>query len=346
MPTIKYLHTTISKVINKELNIYFRITEINTDVSLFSQKLNKEKYLQFSNEYESFYFRNESDLVNESEIISVNIQLDDKILIKKRSYGKMNEVFFILGGYMQFLHLLFSILAAISNNIIPELRILNGIFNFNLKEKKMTLRIHSIKDFNSIVFKKNLYFPSDKQVTNLNTKIPNNNNNNVSKNSLIGCENDNNSSQVNIFHKSRNSLIIIKENENENEKNNGDKKQDFIQPKSHFSNSKIHRENKNNHNSSCFNNNNNNNNNTNNNTNNNNQNTKKNKYIYRVGSFFPKMINDKNQSSSSIFKDFLDQVYFNIFDYYCFKYCSRKKKDIEPPKMTTTTETKKENNRK
>ena len=41
------------------------------------------------------------------------------------------------------------------------------------------------------------------------------------------------------------------------------------------------------------------------------------------------MINDKNQSSNSIFNDFLDQVYFNIFDYYCFQYCSRKKKDIE-----------------
>ena len=330
MPTIKYLHTTISKVINKEMNIYFRITEINTDVSLFSEKLKKEKYLKFSNEYESFYIRNESDFVNESEIISVNIQLDDTILTKKRSYGKMNEIFFILGGYMQFLHLLFSLLAAISNNIIPDLKILNGIFNFNLKDQKMTLRIHSIKDFNSIVFKKHLYFPSDKQVTNLNTKIPNNNNNNnVSKNSLIGCENDNNSSQINIFNKRRNSLIIIKENENENEKNNGDKKQDIIQPKSHFSNSKIRRENNNNKNNSCFNNNNNNNNANNSNNNNNNQNAKKSKYIYRVGSFFPKMINDKNQSSNSIFNDFLDQVYFNIFDYYCFQYCSRKKKDIE-----------------
>ena len=68
----------------------------------------------------------------------------------------------------------------------------------------MTLRIHSIKDFNSIVFKKSLYFPSDKQISNLKTKIPNNNNNNVSKNSLIGYDNDNNSSQINIINRRRN----------------------------------------------------------------------------------------------------------------------------------------------
>ena len=96
------------------------------------------------------------------------------------------------------------------------------------------MRIRSIKDFNSIVYKKTLYFPSDKQLSNLNTKMPNNNiiknsllanencdnknnnNNNLSKNCLIGIDNNdnnnNNLSSVNILNKRKhNSLIIIKE---------------------------------------------------------------------------------------------------------------------------------------
>ena len=335
MPSLKYLRTAIDQSLYKEFNIYYSITEINTDISFFAEKLKKEKYLQFSKEYETFFFRNENNYYNDNKILSITIGLEDKIHIQKRSYSKINEVFFILGGYMYLLYTLFTLLALTSNSLIPELKILNGIFNFNLKEKKMTLRIHSIKDFNSIVFKKNLYFPSEKQISNLNTKIPNNNNNNVSKNSLIGCDNnDNNSSQVNIFGRRRNSLVIIKENENENEKNNSFKRQSINQPICHFMNNKFQKI-KNTNNSSSFNNNNKNNNDINNNNNNsnnntNNQNQKKNKYIYRVGSFFPKLLNNnKSQSSNSILKEFFDQVHFNMFEYYCFKYCSRKRKDIE-----------------
>ena len=323
MPTLKYLHTSIDQSLYKEFNIYYSITEINTDVSFFTEKLKKEKYLQFSKEYETFFFRNEKNYYNGNEIISINIGLEDKVHIQKRTYTKINEVFFILGGYMHLLYILFTLLALVSNRIIPELKILNGIFNFNFKEKKMTLRIHSIKDFNSIVFKKSLYFPLDKQISNLNTKIPNNNNNNVSKNSLIGYDNDNNSSQINIFNRRRNSLVIIKENdnENENEKNNRVRRQSVNQPIYLFNNSKFQRSINNNNSSSVNNNNSNSNNNT------NNQNQKKNKYIHRVGSLFPKLLS--NKSSNSAFKGFLDQVNFNIFDYYCFKNCSKKRKDIE-----------------
>ena len=52
MPSLKYLHTSIDQSLYKEFNIYYRITEINTDVSFFTEKLKKEKYLQFSKEYE------------------------------------------------------------------------------------------------------------------------------------------------------------------------------------------------------------------------------------------------------------------------------------------------------
>ena len=337
--TLKKLHTTIDKSIHKEYIIYYAITEIKTDTGLFSEKIKTEKYIQFKNEYELFYFRNESDYYNDNEIISLEVRLEEKIYIQKRTYRKIYEVFYIIGGYMQFINIIFSLLALLSNSIIPELKILNGIFNFNLKEKKMTLRIHSIKDFNSIVFKKNLYFPSDKQLNNLSIKMPNNNNNNVSKNSLIGCDNDNNSSQVNIFNRKHNSLVIIKENENENEKSSYIvKKPLFNQANKQFNGNKIYNNFNSNNNNNNTNNNNTNNNNTNNNitnnnnTNNNNTNNNENikkKYIYRVGSFFPKLMGNDKKSNSSILKSYIDQLYFNIFDYYCFRICSNKKKDIE-----------------
>ena len=64
---------------------------------------------------------------------------------------------------MQLMNTIFSLLSIISSRLIPELKILNAIFNFNIKQKKMTLRIHSIRDFNTKVFKRSLYVPLDIQ---------------------------------------------------------------------------------------------------------------------------------------------------------------------------------------
>ena len=207
---------------------------------------------------------------------------------------------------MQLLNIIFSLLSLLINNILPELKILNGIFDFNLNQKKMTMKIHTIKDFNSLVFKKTLYIPSDKQAMSFdNSKPPNNNNNNnnVSKNNLMGVDNtENNSSQVNIINRKHNSLIIIRENEKENEKSSNFKQSVFNDQQNELNLKK---------------------------NNNSNANLSKN-YIYRVGSFYPKFKGTDKQQSNNILKEYNAQIHFNIFDYYlCCHKCIKRKKDIE-----------------
>ena len=66
-------------------------------------------------------------------------------------------------------------------------------------------------------------------------------------------------------------------------------------------------------------------------------------YIYRVGSFYPKfMTSEKKQNSddNDIPKEYTDKLKFNIFDYYCFRIFSRKKKDIELYKLGLSAYTK------
>ena len=87
--------------------------------------------------------------------------------------------------------------------------------------------------------------------------------------------------------------------------------------------------------------NNDNNNNSNNVNNNNNDNNNKNKknYIYRVGSFYPKFQsaqknqNDNNNNNDNNLKNYSDQLYFNIFQYYCLGKCFKKRKEIELYKL-------------
>jgi hypothetical protein len=102
---------------------------------------------------------------------------------------------------MQLMSSIFTLLSLISNKLIPELKIMNGIFSFSLKKQKMMMKINTIKDFNSTFTQNNfnnyIYFPSKKSVSQgkKNSVILNN----ISKGSLIGLE-DNNSSLINVFN--------------------------------------------------------------------------------------------------------------------------------------------------
>ena len=113
---------------------------------------------------------------------------------------------------MQLILTIFSLISLLSNKLTPNLKIMNGIFNFNLNQQKMMMKIHTIKDFNSINFpQKNnnyIYFPSKK-----GNSIKNKNflqTNNINKNSLIGLENNDNSSSIVLWINNNDDILNIK----------------------------------------------------------------------------------------------------------------------------------------
>ena len=109
----------------------------------------------------------------------VHIQLDDTIFIQKRTYLKLTEIFSKIGGYMQLIYTIFSMLCLLINKFDSELKIINSIFNFNLKEKKMGLKFKSL-DFDSISIlssNRNLIFSPKKTLKILSQKDSGVNNN-------------------------------------------------------------------------------------------------------------------------------------------------------------------------
>ena len=327
------LYSTIDKQIYRDYILYYGITEIKTDIGLFYEIIKSNKYLQFRKDVQSFYFRDESEYYGGKAMCSIDFRLDDLIFTQKREYTKIPEVFSIVGGYMQSISTIFTLLSVLANKLYPQITILNGIFNFDLKKNKMTLKINSIKDFNSNTFTKNFIFYSDRHLSNLtnNTQLNNNNNNNnLSKNSLIVIDN-NNSSVINIFN-NKHPNLLIKSKENENRLSNISNNMNNI----HNINS-IHKIN-NIHNinnrisalsfpyqnngqyiyddKSRIN-------------NSINDNMKV-SYIYKVKSLYPqKKNNNKKHKHEKIINGFEDEIHFNIFEYYCFRKFSKKKKDIE-----------------
>jgi hypothetical protein len=183
-PTIQDLYTTIDKKIFRDFILYYGLTEIQSDTGLLGEDIKTQQYLRYRKHYESFYFIDKEPYVTGKEICVLQIRLDDSIEVQRRTYTKLSEIFSKIGGYMQLISTVFSILAIIANTIGPEIKILNGIFNFNVKNNKMIIKVGSLRDFNikncSFKSKEMIYFPIKKSKRSAKALNDNNNINNMS----------------------------------------------------------------------------------------------------------------------------------------------------------------------
>ena len=139
IPIAQNLYSIVNKNILNELIMYYRITEIDTDTGLFSNIIKKETYLKYSKELHYFHFIENKDNKSEKEIFTAEIRLEDDIYFYKRTYTKMSQVFSVIGGYMQVIYTSFTLVSLLTKTINIEQKLLNSLFNFNIKKKKIVL---------------------------------------------------------------------------------------------------------------------------------------------------------------------------------------------------------------
>ena len=146
VPTIQDIYTTIDKSLYKNYILNFGVTEIRTDTGLINNNIKVSKYLQFRKAFENFSFRDEKDYYKGKSVILVQLRLEDTIFVQNRTYTKISEIFSRIGGYMQLMNTIFLLITTIINKIDSEIKIINSIFNFHIKEQKMNLKLSSFKD--------------------------------------------------------------------------------------------------------------------------------------------------------------------------------------------------------
>ena len=155
LPLIQDIYTVIDKSFRTEFIIYFGITEIDTDIGLFTTNIKKETYLKYINNYHTIFLSEDNDYLSGKEILSAQIRLQDSIYFQKRSYSKMSQVFSTTGGYMQVISTFFSLISLLTKKISLEKKLLNSLFNFNIKNKKIILCVEYQKrlDYNTTLNK-------------------------------------------------------------------------------------------------------------------------------------------------------------------------------------------------
>ena len=242
IPIIQNLKTNVDTTMCRELIISLGITEVQTDLGLLSQKLKIDHFLQYRKFSQSFFFINKTEYLKGKEIFSGEIKLEEYIHVQKREYTKMSEVFSITGGYMQLISTIFALIALLTQNLNIEKKILNRIFNFNIKQRKLILSIQHEKTINCLIhFDKGNFnclipFKAKKNVNpykTLNQQIKNN----MKNNENINKTNNSYSPLMKKFNSGK--IYNNKSNSNSNNRNYFDKEEAHEGFKTYKSNVKI-----------------------------------------------------------------------------------------------------------
>ena len=159
IPIIQDLYSSFGKNYFKEKSIYFKIIEIENDIGIFKENIEIKKYIKYDREYDAMQLRDESEYYNGKSLCRILIRLSDTIEVHSRIYGKMSEILAKIGGYMQFINTLFSILSFIFNSYNINTTLIDNLFDFNLEKNKLILK-HDIEKSNKYEeYKTNILIP-------------------------------------------------------------------------------------------------------------------------------------------------------------------------------------------
>ena len=190
IPTLQDLYTTVDRRLHKNYILNFGLTQVHTDIGLINEQIKEDRHIQYRKEIQTFSFSDESFYLSGNDIILVQIRLDDTVLIQKRTYTKISDILSRIGGYMQLMYTAFLLIGISINKIDCQLKIINSIFNFNLKQNKMVLKLQSLKTLNSMsISNKRIFIPLKNKLRNARTIVFENN---KSNNLLIKNNNTNN----------------------------------------------------------------------------------------------------------------------------------------------------------
>ena len=148
LPILLNTYTSVDKQIKKDYYVKFAITEIETDTGLFSQQIKKDKFLRYTKDFDDFFFVDSNYFTSGNEILTLTIRIEDNIYFQKRTYKKMAEVFASTGGYMQLIYSIFAIISILTKTMNIEKKLINSLFYFNIKQKKVILSIEYKKKLN------------------------------------------------------------------------------------------------------------------------------------------------------------------------------------------------------
>ena len=135
------MNSPVFKDIFQLIYSYIQIVNIETDeditgLNFFTDTIRKEQYTRYD---ESFIITSPlffGDILNTGgPIADVTLQLAAKVLTEKRQYTQLIDVLGDVGGLMEILYSLFSVVSSLVTEILYDRSLVNNLFSFDLKKK-------------------------------------------------------------------------------------------------------------------------------------------------------------------------------------------------------------------
>ena len=157
-----------------EVHSFWKVINIETDEDIFglgtSNNVRKEKYLKYD-QAQILYSNGKLDLDNPGvPLVSFTVGLSEQELTETRTYPTLIAVIGDVGGFMEVIFSVFSVLAAILTETLYQKSLVNHLFSFDLDKKLVLVKQNNIKPL--------------KKSTNINIYNPGN----YHKNSLINSK--------------------------------------------------------------------------------------------------------------------------------------------------------------
>ena len=135
------MNSPVFKDIFQLIYSYIQIVNIETDeditgLNFFTDTIRKEQYTRYD---ESFIITSPlffgDILTTGGPIADVTLQLAAKVLTEKRQYTQLIDVLGDVGGLMEILYSLFSVISSMVTEILYDRSLVNNLFSFDLKKK-------------------------------------------------------------------------------------------------------------------------------------------------------------------------------------------------------------------
>ena len=138
------IYTTVGKQLFKELHIFFKITNIETDLDFIGineiENIKTEKYIK----YDSFSQMTkllETNIYETGEsFCDITLKLSDLVFYQRRTYSKLLNILGDVGGIMEIFNMIFRFLISFVVDILYETAIINKLFYFELESTKVSFK--------------------------------------------------------------------------------------------------------------------------------------------------------------------------------------------------------------
>jgi hypothetical protein len=152
-PTEKDINTPVYRDLHQHIYSYLQIIFLETDEDLIGfdafSKTKKEQFIKYDESWLIAAPPKGEMFTTDEPICDVSLQLAAKVLTQRRTYVKLIEILGDVGGLMEFIWSLFSIITVIICDILYEKSFVNDLFSFDLFEKKVILKEKKLNSDNN-----------------------------------------------------------------------------------------------------------------------------------------------------------------------------------------------------